>query len=93
MGRIKFIGTWDLSKQIEIEHRTIKFMIESYRNEFEKWGLMAMVNRKCLSLKGGGIVKEYILNEKQATYVCMLLGNTEKVRKIKQLAVGCCIIA
>jgi hypothetical protein len=78
------IGSFDLAKGMNVEHRAVKNLLKKYKNEFEELGLitseMQKVGRKKVM---GRPVEEELLNEAQATYLTTLLQNNEKVRKFK----------
>jgi phage regulator Rha-like protein len=78
-----FVGTWDLSKGFDVEHRILKKLIKHYETDFQGLGAVALRVQQPTSIKGGGIIREYILNEMQATYLTTLLQNNDKVRKFK----------
>ena len=76
-----YVGTWRLSKGFGVDHRYLKRTVEKYKNEFEEFGFKVVHNSESGTKKKGGQVEEYILNEPQATYLTMLMKNTEEVRK------------
>lgn len=78
-----FVGTWDLSKGFNVEHRAITRLVEKYRNEFEELGVVATPLQQPSGKKGGRKVEEYVLNEPQTTYLTTLLTNNFEVRSYK----------
>jgi hypothetical protein len=77
------VSTWDLSKGFGVEHRQLKRFVEIYRPEFEEFGVIAHMRIKSTEKKGRP-VKEYLLNEEQATYLTMLMKNNDRVRQFKK---------
>ena len=78
-----FIGTWELSKNFQIEHRAIKKLVRKYSSEFDDVGSIAPAMQRIKPEKAGGVIEEYLLNEPQATYLSTLLTNNDVVRKFK----------
>lgn len=78
-----FIGTWELSKNFKVEHRSLKKLVIKYKEEFEDVGSVAPAMQRTPPNKAGGVVEEFILNEAQATFLTTLLTNNETVRKFK----------
>lgn len=79
-----FVGTWDLAKGFEIEHRLLKDLIKKYKLEFDDFGFITFLTQRRTGKKGNQI-QEYYLNEEQSTYLVMLLQNNNKVRKFKRV--------
>lgn len=77
------VGTWDLSVGFGMEHRRVKLLFSKYKLEFEELGAITFQRQKPRDTKGGGVIKEFLLNEPQATYLTTLFSNNEKVRKFK----------
>ena len=91
------VGTWDLSKGFEMEHRALKRLIEKYKPEFEEFGELksnvfqqdstdicyngVVTNR---GKKRGREVEEFKINQEQYVYLGTLLTNSEKARKFKK---------
>lgn len=78
-----YIGTWELSKGFDVEHRALKNLIRKYESEFADLGFIASAMQRIETKKRGGQIEEYLLTEPQATYLTTLLTNNEKVRKFK----------
>jgi phage regulator Rha-like protein len=78
-----FVGTWDLSKGFEIEHRAITKLIKKYKSEFEELGVVASPVQQPSGKKGGRKIVEYFLDEPQTTYLTTLLTNNSIVRAYK----------
>lgn len=93
-----FIGTWKLCHEFEIEHKSLKRLIDDFRKDFEELGdspISYTVSSKSLeqysrfkndentTKKRGRPPIEYLLTEPQATYLITLVRNSEKVRRFK----------
>ena len=77
------VGTWDLSKGFEVEHRALTKLIEKYKNDFEQFGIVTSRMQQIETKKRGRIPQEYFLNEPQSVYLATLLTNNDTVRKFK----------
>lgn len=78
-----YVGTWMLSQGFAVDHRYLKRMVEKYNSDFLEFGFTVASNVESGEKKRGGQVEEYLLNEEQATYLTMLMKNTQEVRKFK----------
>ncbi|HEM6272955.1 TPA: Rha family transcriptional regulator [Streptococcus suis] len=65
----------------EVKHRHIKNLINKHREDFEQFGKVLFKNAPSSS---GQNVRDYILNEQQATLLITYLKNTELVREFKK---------
>ena len=80
------VGTSEIAKGFDTEHRYIKSLVDKYKNEFEEWGEVFVAGlQKPTNKKGGRPLDEYLLNEPQTVYLATLMSNTDKVRKFKHL--------
>jgi len=77
------IGTWNLCRGFEVEHRALKNLVVKYKTEFEEMGIVTSETLKSNSKNVGRKVEEFLLNEPQATYLTTLLTNNAVVRKFK----------
>lgn len=64
----------------EIKHRHLKILLNKHREDFERFG---KVTFKISPSESGQNVRDYILNEQQATLLITYLRNTEPVRNFK----------
>lgn len=64
----------------EIKHRHLKILLNKHREDFESFG---KVQFKISSSESGQNVRDYILNEQQATLLITYLRNTEPVKEFK----------
>lgn len=74
------MNTYEVSKKIDIEHRTIKRTIEIYKKDFGKLGLIEEIETKNTLNK---ILKAYEINQMQYFYLITLLKNTENTTVLK----------
>lgn len=74
------MNTYEVSKKIDIEHRTIRRTIEIYKTDFEKLGLIEEIETKNTLNK---ILKAYEINQMQYFYLITLLKNTENTTALK----------
>ncbi|HEM2808327.1 TPA: Rha family transcriptional regulator [Streptococcus suis] len=65
----------------EVNHRHIKNLLNKHRKDFEQFGKVLFKNAPSTS---GQKVRDYILNEQQATLLITYLKNTELVRMFKK---------
>lgn len=65
----------------EVNHRHIKNLLNKHRKDFEQFGKVLFKNAPSTS---GQKVRDYILNEQQATLLITYLKNTELVRTFKK---------
>ena len=65
----------------EIKHRHLKILLNKHREDFESFG---KVQFKISPSKSGQNVRDYILNEQQATLMITYLRNTEPVKEFKK---------
>ena len=65
----------------EIKHRHLKILLNKHREDFESFG---KVQFKISPSKSGQNVRDYILNEQQATLLITYLRNTEPVKEFKK---------
>lgn len=77
------VGTWDLSKGFQNEHRVLKRLIKRYEKDFDSFGVSVATNIQRIADKKGGQIEEYLLTEGQAIYLTTLLRNNEIVRNFK----------
>lgn len=64
----------------EVKHRHLKILLNKHREDFDSFG---KVQFKISPSESGQNVRDYILNEQQATLLITYLRNTEPVRKFK----------
>ena len=64
----------------EIKHRHLKILLNKHREDFESFG---KVTFKISPSDSGQNVRDYILNEQQATLLITYLRNTEAVKEFK----------
>lgn len=74
------MNTYNISKKIDIEHRTIKRTIEIYKDDFKRLGEIKEIETKNSLNK---ILKAYEINQVQYFYLITLLKNTEKTTTLK----------
>ena len=65
----------------EIKHRHLKILLNKHREDFESFG---KVTFKISPSESGQNVRDYILNEQQATLLITYLRNTEPVKEFKK---------
>ncbi|HEL0020898.1 TPA: Rha family transcriptional regulator [Streptococcus equi subsp. zooepidemicus] len=65
----------------EVRHRHLKILINKHKERLERFG---KVSFKISSSESGQNVRDYILNEQQATLLITFLKNTEKVANFKE---------
>lgn len=68
MGTYK-VGTFELSKQLGISHRTIKNLILRFKSDFLEFGEIKMMRNQKSEITGGRPVSEILLGEEH----CLLL--------------------
>lgn len=82
-----FVGTWDLSKGLGVEHRALKRLINRYKTEFESFGVVTTRLQQLETKKGtkaeGRKTEQFMLTEPMACYLTTLLTNNERVREFK----------
>lgn len=64
-----------------VQHRHVKNLLNKHKTDFEQFG---MVHFKKAPSDSGQQVRDYILNEQQATLLITYLKNTEVVRSFKK---------
>ena len=64
----------------EVKHRNLKILLNKHRADFEKFG---KVTFKISPSEAGQNVRDYILNEQQATLLITYLRNTDPVKEFK----------
>lgn len=64
----------------EVKHRHLKILLNKHREDFESFG---KVQFKISPSESGQNVRDYILNEQQATLLITYLRNTEPVKEFK----------
>ncbi|MHA4906997.1 Rha family transcriptional regulator [Streptococcus constellatus] len=64
----------------EVKHRHLKILLNKHRADFEKFG---KVTFKISPSEAGQNVRDYILNEQQATLLITYLRNSEPVKEFK----------
>ncbi|WP_029188908.1 Rha family transcriptional regulator [Streptococcus suis] len=65
----------------EVKHRHLKMLINKHRERLERFG---KVSFKISPSESGQNVRDYILNEQQATLLITFLKNTEQVANFKE---------
>ncbi|HFU3705989.1 TPA: Rha family transcriptional regulator [Streptococcus suis] len=65
----------------EVKHRHLKILINKHRERLERFG---KVSFKISPSESGQNVRDYILNEQQATLLITFLKNTEQVANFKE---------
>jgi len=65
----------------EVKHRHLKILLNKHREDFESFG---KVQFKISPSESGQNVRDYILNEQQATLLITYLRNTEPVKEFKK---------
>ncbi|HFI0102732.1 TPA: Rha family transcriptional regulator [Streptococcus suis] len=65
----------------EVKHRHLKILINKHKERLERFG---KVSFKISPSESGQNVRDYILNEQQATLLITFLKNTEKVANFKE---------
>ncbi|VSC51488.1 phage protein [Streptococcus pneumoniae] len=70
----------EVAECAEVKHRHLKILLNKHREDFESFG---KVQFKISPSESGQNVRDYILNEQQATLLITYLRNTEPVRKFK----------
>lgn len=70
-----------VSECAQVQHRHIKNLLNKHKADFEKFG---KVHFKKAPSNSGQQVRDYILNEQQATLLITYLKNTPTVREFKQ---------
>lgn len=74
-------GTFSLAQGLEREHKTVRDLVEKYREEFEDFGSL---KKRKLRSTGGRAANEYMLDEDQFMFLGTLLRNTKKVVAFKK---------
>lgn len=69
-----------IAECVEVKHRHLKILLNKHRADFEKFG---KVTFKISPSEAGQNVRDYILNEQQATLLITYLRNTEPVKEFK----------
>lgn len=93
------VGTWDLAKGFDTEHRFILRLIDKYKNRLEKFGKVEFEKTTLLPFKGkkgvnsneekrGAPIKEVYLNEAQIYQIGTYLKNVERVLDFKDKLVA-----
>lgn len=65
----------------EVKHRHLKILLNKHREDFESFG---KVQFKISASESGQNVRDYILNEQQASLLITYLRNTEPVKEFKK---------
>lgn len=68
----------------DVKHRHLKILLNKHKEDFEQFG---KVTFKISPSEAGQMVRDYILNEQQATLLITYLRNTEPVRAFKKALV------
>lgn len=77
-----------IAKYAEIQHHAVRQLIRQYHDDLEEFGVLAFqMPKPKKGSKGGRPVKNYYLNEEQATLLITYLGNTVPVRAFKKALV------
>lgn len=81
-----YVGTWDLAKGFELDHRNLTNLVKKYAQEFEELDdhRVALEMRPVYPKNGGNPFDEFLLNEEQSIYITTLLRNTAIIRKFKR---------
>lgn len=66
-------STYDLAKSLELPHRTVKLTASKYLSDIATMGNI-VINRRMLPT--GRPIEEYLFNEKQTSYLVLLLPAT-----------------
>ena len=88
-----YMGSWQLSQVFEVEHRSFRRIIDKYMKQIVEVGEIELKERTsyCNSMvirngkkkqKKSPPIKEYLLNEPQATFVVLLLKGKYKTDKV-----------
>lgn len=70
-----------ISECAQVQHRHVKNLLNKHKSDFEQFG---KVHFKKAPSDSGQQVRDYILNEQQATLLITYLKNTPTVREFKQ---------
>lgn len=81
---IPFTDSLTISEATGIQHNSVTRIIRNKRHLFEAFGTIEFMDLKSKNLKGGRPIKNYILNEPQATLLITFLDNNEKVDLFKK---------
>lgn len=65
----------------DVKHRHLKILLNKHKEDFEQFG---KVTFKISPSEAGQMVRDYILNEQQATLLITYLRNTKPVRAFKK---------
>ena len=68
----------------DVKHRHLKILLNKHKEDFEQFG---KVTFKISPSEAGQMVRDYILNEQQATLLITYLRNTKPVRAFKKALV------
>lgn len=68
----------------DVKHRHLKILLNKHKEDFEQFG---KVTFKISPSEAGQMVRDYILNEQQATLLITYLRNTKPVRAFKKAIV------
>lgn len=68
----------------DVKHRHLKILLNKHKEDFEQFG---KVTFKISPSEAGQMVRDYILNEQQATLLVTYLRNTKPVRAFKKALV------
>ena len=75
-----FTDSLIIAERSDNEHKSVKQIINDYKNEFKQFGTLTILKRKS---SGGRPEQYYLLNEMQATFLMTLLRNSETVVQFK----------
>lgn len=77
-------NTIEIAKELKIEYRSIKRIIEKYIDDFKLFGEIKKIKGQSTT-KGGRPMKNiYLLNDFQKDLLIIYLGNHKHIRKKKQ---------
>jgi phage regulator Rha-like protein len=77
-------NTIELAKQLNIQYRSIKKIIEKYYDDFKMFGEIKIIKGQTTKKGGRPRNKIYILNNNQKDLLIIYLGNHTLIRKKKQ---------
>jgi len=85
-----YTGTWKLSKLFELEHKSLKRLVEKHTEEFCSFDENSnnCIKKRILTVDSKSTVRkrkhiEYLLTEPQSMYLILLSRNKDIVRKFK----------
>jgi hypothetical protein len=77
-------NTIELAKQLNIQYRSIKKIIEKYYDDFKMFGEIKTIKGQTTKKGGRPRNKIYVLNNNQKNLLIIYLGNHTLIRKKKQ---------